>query len=123
MAGNSRVLIGQLGGAFAAKVSKPGYNVDTATADQLLFDPSVINMRLYLQGESSSAGTINFGATLAKVPIVLVRPKVVSGQLCDGALYEYFGASVFLTVTTSSFTASYSSKPFAYFVFINEAYT
>lgn len=123
---NLRVLLGDLSGSFVAKVSKPGFDADTATADQLLFDSTIVNAKVIAQGDVSYSGSaivINFGMTLSAIPVVMVASKF-SGQIQDGddfnSAYSYF----VLTVTTSSVTipGGGATASYSYIVLSNEAY-
>ena len=50
-----RVLIGKLGTSWVMRVSKPGVNVETAPAGQLLFDSNAQKVRLHASGTATVA--------------------------------------------------------------------
>lgn len=69
------------GAAASLRMSLPGYDVDTATLDQMAFDARFANMERYTEGFSvapftgvdgpTSTPFISFGRTFSTVPIVL----------------------------------------------------
>lgn len=69
-----RVLI-QNGQAAAIQVSLPGFDVKTATLDQMVFDARFANMNLFLKGSifltNGSWFTVGFGTTFPTIPRVL----------------------------------------------------
>jgi hypothetical protein len=64
------------GQAAAIQVSLPGYDVKTATLDQMVFDARFANMNLFLKGSlyltEGSWFTVGFGTTFPTIPRCLV---------------------------------------------------
>ncbi len=83
----------------AFKVSKPGFNVLTATRDELLISYEHRPAKIVVAGTVALAGsvvTVNFGRTLSALPIVYWQFGFadLSGGVVSRVPYWYVGAAV-----------------------------
>lgn len=95
----NRVIFGINGAFLGLKVSKPGFNVLTATADQLLFNSDVKNFQVYAQGVAVLTGNVgtfvNVTVPASSYPLLVGNPGWFPG---GGAGY---GAEAIYTSTTN----------------------
>lgn len=112
----NRVVLGAFDGTYVLRVSRPGFNVLSTglTRSQLSFDsrwPETGNELLSgsFSINTSNTVTINFGTTLADVPIVSLR---VRGS--DGASYIAHSAYDDSMLSTTHFSLEVSTSQFSF---------
>jgi hypothetical protein len=132
--------IGLKGEDFVIQFSKPGHDVDTATADGLVFDAAAPRLRPLVSGSvlvagraSTAAGSVNVNVALPKtfvgLPLLFVdcpisgdgvkgpgRNYTTSGATRRDFEVEYFIGRDYFTIQSWLLTA----ETFTYSVFDNE---
>lgn len=81
--------------ADTIKVSKPGYDVNTAAAQDLCWDGSAPGLGVYMTGvvtvAPDSSETVNFGATLSYIPWCICQWKVDNNTAWGGgSMYHIY---------------------------------
>lgn len=91
----NRVLLGERSGQQGLWVSKPGVNVLTAGADQLLLSAGEASMQAIAAGSVSMAGSINDTGVTVTIPSTPYVPLVLLNATPPGHQYNQDGIRYF----------------------------